>query len=87
MELLSFAYDHVIHAVLEAGIKASCVLMDTWFTSEPFIHAISGGSLDVIGMVRDNQQKYGYKGKMLGRRELVRYMQIGPAQNILGSVY
>lgn len=25
------------HSALEAGIEASCVLMDTWFTSEPFI--------------------------------------------------
>lgn len=76
----------LLHTALEAGIEASCVLMDTWFTNEPFIHAVLGEGLDVIGMVKDNKQQYRYKGKLLGLKDLIRYMQIDPAHNIFGSV-
>lgn len=76
----------LIHNALEAGIEASCVLMDTWFTNEPFIHAVLNESLDVIGMVKDNKQQYRYRGKLLGLKELVRYMRVDPIHNILGSV-
>ncbi len=76
----------LIHNALEAGIEASCVLMDTWFTNEPFIHTLLNEGLDVIGMVKDNKQQYRYRGKLPGLKELVRYMQIDPTHNILGSV-
>ena len=76
----------LIHDALEAGIEASCVLMDTWFTNEPFIHAVLSEGLDVIGMVKDTKQQYRYSGKLLGLKELVQYIQIDQAHNILGSV-
>ena len=76
----------LIHNALEAGIEASCVLMDTWFTNEPFIHAVLSEGLDVIGMVKDNKQQYRYSGKLLGLKGLARYMRIDQAHNILGSV-
>lgn len=76
----------LIHNALEAGIEASCVLMDTWFTNEPFIHAVLSEGLDVIGTVKDNKQQYRYSGKLLGLKGLVRYMQIDKTNNILGSV-
>lgn len=76
----------LIHSALKAGIEASCVLMDTWFTNEPFIHAILSEGLDVIGMVKDNKQQYKYRGKLLGLKELARYMQIDQNHDILGSV-
>ena len=76
----------LIDSALEAGIEASCVLMDTWFTNEPFIHAVLSKGLDVIGMLKDNKQKYHYKGKMLGLKELIRYIQVDPLHNIFGSV-
>ena len=76
----------LIHTALEAGIEASCVLMDTWFTNEPFIYAVLREGLDVIGMVKDNKQRYRYRGKLLGLKELVRYMRIDQTHSILGSV-
>jgi len=76
----------LIHSALEAGIEASCVLMDAWFTNEPFIHAVLGEGLDVIGMLKDNKQKYFYKGKLLGLKELSRYIQADPLHNTFGSV-
>lgn len=76
----------LIHSALEAGIQASCVLMDTWFTNEPFIHKVLGEGLDVIGMVKDNKQQYEYKGKLLSLRGLIQHTQIDPASSILGSI-
>lgn len=76
----------LIRSALEAGIEASCVLMDTWFTNEPFIHAVLGEGLDVIGMLKDNKQQYLYNGKLLGLKELVRYIRIDASHNIFGSV-
>lgn len=76
----------LIHSALEAGIEASCVLMGTWFTNEPFIHVVPGEGLDVIGMLKDNKQKYLYKGKLPGLKELARYIQTDPLHNIFGSV-
>ena len=53
----------LIRNALNAGIKARYVLMDTWFTNEPFIANILAEGLDVIGMLKDNKQYYIYKGK------------------------
>ena len=41
----------LIRSTLDAGIKASYVLMDTWFTNEPFIAQVLEQGLDVIGML------------------------------------
>lgn len=38
----------LIRNALDAGIRASYVLMDTWFTNEPFIEKILGEGLDAI---------------------------------------
>lgn len=76
----------LIRSALEAGIEASCVLMDTWFTNEPFIQAVLAEGLDVIGMLKDNKQRYFYKGRLRGLKELVRYIHIDPVHNIFGSV-
>lgn len=60
--------------------------MDTWFTNEPFIQAVLGEGLDVIGMLKDNNQRYFYKGKLLGLKELIRYIRLNPIYNIFDSV-
>ena len=36
--------------------------MDTWFTNEPFIKEVIAEGIDVIGMLRDNRQRYHYHG-------------------------
>jgi len=36
----------LIRNALSAGIKAGCVLMDTWFTNEPFIANIRKRPID-----------------------------------------
>ena len=47
----------LIRNALNAGIKASYILMDTWFTNEPFIANILAEGLDVIGMRNVNIYK------------------------------
>ena len=41
----------LIHNAVKAGIAADCVLMDTWFTNEPFINRVLEEGLQVIGML------------------------------------
>lgn len=76
----------LIRSALAAGINASCVLMDTWFTNEPFIRDILSEGLDVIGMLKDNKQRYYHKGRLMRLGELLRFVHIDPLHNIFGSV-
>ncbi|SDC62027.1 Transposase DDE domain-containing protein [Shouchella lonarensis] len=55
---------------LSKGIQASYVLMDSWFTQQPLIKAIVDQGIDVIGMVKNSQQRYQVNGKMLSLKEL-----------------
>ena len=54
----------MIQEALNSGIVAQYILMDTWFTNEPFIKRLLDIGLDTIGMLKDNKQKY-YLGKKL----------------------
>ena len=76
----------LIHEALNAGITAQYVLMDTWFTNEPFIKRVMEEGLHVIGMLKDNKQKYRYNGKSLGLKELAKYIRFDGFSNIFGSV-
>ncbi len=48
---------------VSAGICADYVLMDLWFTIEPFIQNKKALGLDVIGMVKQLKQSYIYQGQ------------------------
>ena len=48
----------MIKRALHAGIRADYLLMDTWFTTEPMIKSILSKGLDVIGMVKQLNQRY-----------------------------
>ena len=52
------------------GISADYVLMDSWFTTEPFIKEIKDIGLDVIGMVKPLRQRYQYQGQLLDLHKL-----------------
>lgn len=53
----------LINDALNAGLVADYVLMDTWFTTEPMIHSILELGLDVIGMVKQLNQRYRFMAK------------------------
>ena len=71
---------------LDAGIKASYVLMDTWFTNEPFIAQILDKGLDVIGMLKDNNQFYYYNGKKYNLKQIGKLVSFSKLGNILYSI-
>jgi len=60
----------MLKQTLSSRINADYVLMDTWFTTEPFIQKINELGLDVIGMVKQLRQRYEYNGRLLNLRKL-----------------
>ena len=76
----------MIRSALDAGIHAQYILMDTWFTNEPFIKNIMAEGLDVIGMLKNNKQMYHYRGKLYNLDSLAAYFaRMNAPGDILGS--
>ncbi len=67
-------------------INADYVLMDTWFTHEPFIKSILKEGLDVIGMVKQLKQKYEYNNHLYTLKELRKFISKTSISNMLGSL-
>lgn len=77
----------MIKDALAAGIPAEYILMDTWFTNEPFIKRIPGCGLDVIGMLKNNRQMYHFNGGLYNIDSLAAYFaRMNTPGDILGSV-
>ncbi|QQK75381.1 transposase [Salicibibacter cibarius] len=62
----------MLQRATKAGIDASYVLMDSWFTQPPLIQAITEQGLDVIGMVKKMNQRYIVDGKQVDLEQLYR---------------
>lgn len=77
---------NLIRNALQAGIKASYVLMDTWFTNEPFIIRVLEQGLDVIGMLKDTKQFYYYNGNKYNLKQLGKLVSFSKPGNILHSI-
>lgn len=60
----------MISRALAQGVTASHVLMDSWFTFAPLIQAITKQGLDVIGMVKNSNQRYRFGKRSLSLKEL-----------------
>lgn len=76
----------MIRDTLNAGVVASYVLMDTWFTNEPLIKEIVAEGPDVIGMLKDIRQRYHYRGKLYTLKQLARFIRFSASGDIFGSV-
>lgn len=76
----------MIHNALKAGITASYVLMDTWFTTEPFIVRVPEEGLDVIGMLKDLKQGYYYNGQKYNLKQLGKLVSFSKPGEILYSI-
>lgn len=76
----------MIHNTLKVGVQASYVLMDIWFTNEPFINNILGEGLDVIGMLKGNKQLYCYQGRLYNLEALSKLVAFNRAGNVFGSI-
>jgi hypothetical protein len=78
----------MIQRALNAGIDASYVLMDTWFTHQPLIKNIKEQGLDVIGMVKNLKQRYLVNGERVSLSELYRLAApIQGKKGILRSIH
>ena len=60
----------MLERALSSGITASYVLMDSWFTYAPLIKTIRAKGLDVIGMLKNTNQRYLVNGRSLSLSEL-----------------
>lgn len=76
----------MIKDALNIGITADYVLMDIWFTTEPMIQSIMDIGLDVIGMVKQLNQRYRFNGKMYTLPELQKFADDNGESNIFGSL-
>ncbi|WP_036667212.1 IS4 family transposase [Paenibacillus darwinianus] len=78
----------MIDRALSAGVQASYVLMDSWFTHAPLIQAMLDRGLDVIGMVKADKKRYLVGGRRLSLQEL--YFEaipvLGKSKGILRSI-
>nr|WP_308593118.1 transposase [uncultured Criibacterium sp.] len=72
--------------MLNYGITADYVLMDTWFTNEPMIKQVSNFGLEVIGMVKQLKQRYMYNGKLYTLPQLQKLVRFSKVSDILGSL-
>ena len=76
----------MIHDALAVGIQAAYVLMDTWFTNEPFIKKVLDDGIGIIGMLKDNKQRYYYKGRLYNLKQLATLMDFDRPCSVFGSV-
>ena len=76
----------LIKSALDIGISADYVLMDTWFTTEPFIKSIQDLGLDVIGMVKQLKQSYIFHGKTYKLAQLQKSAPYKSAKECFGSL-
>jgi hypothetical protein len=77
----------LIDNALDSGIRADYVLMDTWFTNEPMLKALKARDMHVIGMVKDNKQRYTCRDKVLTLKELYNHLPVKKKNSeIIGSV-
>ena len=76
----------LIKRALDAGICADYVLMDTWFTTEPMIKSILVEGLNVIGRVKQLNQRYYYKGRMYTLPELQKFVRFDSIRNLFASL-
>ena len=60
----------MVERAMNAGIDASYVLMDSWFTYQPLVKHIKDQGIDVIGMVKNLKQRYIVNGKRVSLKEL-----------------
>ncbi|TGE31908.1 hypothetical protein E4K68_14550 [Desulfosporosinus sp. Sb-LF] len=60
----------MLDQALADGMTASYVLMDSWFTFAPLIREITQRGVDVIGMVKNTNQRYLVNGMKLSLKEL-----------------
>ena len=70
---------------LKAGFSADYILMDSWFTQAPLLRGLAEKEMPVIGMVKELNQRYLYKGQKLSLKELYERIPKNRKVAIIGS--
>ena len=60
----------MLDRAIQAGVSASYVLMDSWFTHAPLIQEVTRRGLQVIGMVKNDNKRYLVNGQRLCLKKL-----------------
>jgi DDE superfamily endonuclease len=60
----------MLDRAIQAGVSASYVLMDSWFTHAPLIQEVTRRGLHVIGMVKNDNKRYLVNGQRLCLKKL-----------------
>lgn len=76
----------MIDRVLNLGLTADYVLMNSWFTNEPMLKAMKLKGLDVIGMLKDMKQKYSFNGNLYTLKELRLKLKPSNFNDLIGSL-
>jgi hypothetical protein len=76
----------MIERVLQAGVSADYLLMDSWFTHMPLVQELLARGLHVIGRVKDSNQCYEYQGRELALRQLYAILPKKAKAQIFGSL-
>ena len=76
----------MIERVLQAGVSADYLLMDSRFTHMPLVQELLARGLHVIGRVKDSNQCYEYQGRELTLRQLYAILPKKAKAQIFGSL-
>lgn len=91
IEALQTAPDQIPAMVKRAsskGVQASYVLMDSWFTQQPLVKALTRQGLNVIGRVKATNQRYQVGDQQVGLKLLFRLAEpVTGQKSILRSIH
>jgi hypothetical protein len=76
----------MVRRALETGFEVTALLVDTWFTNEPFIKKMLDIGMDTIGMLKNHNQQYWYKGKLYSLPALFHQARFCQKGDTLGSI-
>jgi hypothetical protein len=79
--------EKMVKNALDSGILADYILMDSWFSNEPMIKKMLDMNLDVIGMVKNQKQKYELNGVKYSLPELRSKLKASDFNDMIGQLH
>lgn len=76
----------MVRRAMATGFEVTALLVDTWFTNEPFIQKMLDVGMDTIGMLKNHNQQYWYKGKLYSLPALFHQARFRQKGDLLGSI-
>lgn len=79
--------NEMVKRALSQGIQADYILMDSWFTNEPMLQNMKSQDLDVIGMLKDMNQRYHLNGTWYNLKELRSKLKSSDFNGVIGELH